>query len=223
MRPDGADTLKTRQTLLSKVRRGDEEGWSRFYDLYQDFIYSAGRGAGLSHEESRDVVQESMISVRNYVNKFIPDETRGRFRTWLRRIVQSRIADQYRKRKRNPLERAAIVPLPEDSATSATNRIPDLNPAELDRLIDGKLEEAIMAEARRLAKEKVRSEDYQAYDFFGIQGMKACDVAVSLNISSATVRVRALRVRRVIEREIGRIIKVMNQKSAEADGKRRAR
>jgi DNA-directed RNA polymerase specialized sigma24 family protein len=119
------------------------------------------------------------------------------------------------------VERAAIEPLSEDSATSATNRIPDLNPAELDRLIDGKLEEAVLAEARRLAKEKVRAADYQAYGFFGIHGMKASDVAVSLNISPATVRVRALRVRRVIEREIGRIVKIMNQKSAEAVEKRR--
>src|SRR5204862_7816569 len=105
VKPDPADTLKTRPTLLSKVRRGDEDGWSRFYALYEDFIYSAGRGAGLSNEESKDVVQEAMITVRNYIGNFVPDESRGRFRTWLRKIVQSRIADQYRKKKRNPLEK----------------------------------------------------------------------------------------------------------------------
>jgi hypothetical protein len=33
---------------------------------------------------------------------------------------------------------------------------------ELDRLIDGKLEQAILSEARKLVKEKVRMEDYQA-------------------------------------------------------------
>ena len=91
MELDRTDALKTRPTLLSKVRRGDEEGWRRFYDLYVNFIYSAGRGAGLSHEESKDLVQETMITVQNYIGDFVPDESRAKFRTWLRKIVHSRI------------------------------------------------------------------------------------------------------------------------------------
>src|SRR5439155_18743278 len=146
VKPDPADTLKTRPTLLSKVRRGDEDGWNHFYELYEDFIYSAARGAGLSHEESQDVLQETMITVRNYISDFVPDESRARFRTWLRKIVRSRIADQYRKKKRNPLEKASSDDhhRSEESATSTTNRIPDLKEVELDRLIDGKLEQAIL-------------------------------------------------------------------------------
>ena len=52
-----------------------------FYELYEDFIYSAARGAGLSHEESKDVVQEAMITVRDYISNFVPDKSRGRFLT----------------------------------------------------------------------------------------------------------------------------------------------
>src|SRR5437870_2582301 len=148
VKPDPADTLKTRPTLLSKVRRGDEDGWRQFYELYEAFIYSAGRGAGLSHEESKDVVQETMITVQDYISSFVPDESRGRFRTWLRKIVHSRIADQYRKKKRNPLENAggAHHPLSDESATSTTNQIPNLDEVELDRLVDGKLEQAILTQ-----------------------------------------------------------------------------
>jgi len=211
VKPDAADSLKTRPTLLSKVRRGDEDGWSQFYALYEDFIYSAGRGAGLSHEESKDVVQEVMITVRNYISNFVPDESRARFRTWLRRIVQSRIADQYRKRKRDPLDRRAGHRVPEDSDTSITNRIPDLNEIDLGRLIDGKLEQAILIEARKLVKEKVRMEDYQAYDLFELQELAAKAVAISLGISVVTVRVRAFRVRRAVNQEVRRIVKTLEQ------------
>ena len=152
-----------------------------------------------------------MITVRNYISSFVPDESRGRFRTWLRRIVQSRIADQYRKKQRNPLEKAQNSPLSEDSATSTTNRIPNLNELELDRLIDGKLEQAILSEAQRFAKEKVRMEDYQAYDLFEIQELRAREVAISLGISAVTVRVRAFRVRRAVNQEVRRILKVLEQ------------
>jgi RNA polymerase sigma factor (sigma-70 family) len=206
-----ADTFKTRPTLLSKVRRGDEEGWTQFYELYSDFIRSAGRAAGLSHEESQDLVQETMITVRNYIDGFVPDRNRGRFRTWLRKIVQSRIADQYRKKKRNPLERVVGRSSSADSETSTTARIPNLNEVELDRLIDGKLEQAILTEARRVAREKVRAEDYQAYDLFEVRELSAREAAAVLGISPVTVRVRTFRVRRMVARQARRILKMLER------------
>ena len=191
------------------MRRGDEDGWSRFYEFYEEFVYSAARATGLSHEESRDVLQDTMLTVQDYISNFVPDKSRARFRTWLRIIVQSRIADQYRKKKRDPLEKVQRVGLTDETATSTTNRIPNLNEVELDRLIDGKLEQAILTEARRLTREKVRMEDYQAYDLFQIQDLGARDVAISLGISPITVRVRALRVRRVLETQVRRLLKLL--------------
>jgi RNA polymerase sigma factor (sigma-70 family) len=205
------DTLKTRPTLLSKVRHGDEEGWSRFYELYEDFIFSAARGAGLSHEEAKDVLQEAMVTVRNYIDRFVPDKGRARFRTWLRRIVRSRIADQYRKKRRNPLEHTIGEAPQEDSLTSKTARIPNLTEVELDRLIDGRLEQAIYAEAQRRIKERVRMEDYQAYDLFEVQQLSAKEVAASLGIAVSTVRVKALRVRRAAASEARRIVKLLEE------------
>jgi RNA polymerase sigma factor (sigma-70 family) len=152
-----------------------------------------------------------MVSVRNYISNFVPDKTRAQFRTWLRKIVQSRIADQYRKKKRNPVEQLQRDGLADETATSTTNRIPNLNEVELDRLIDGKLEQAILTEARRLARDKVRMEDYQAYDLFEIQELGAREVGISLGISPITVRVRAMRVRRVIESQVRRLVKLLEQ------------
>jgi len=211
VKPDAADTLKTRPTLLSKVRRGDEDGWSRFYEFYEEFVYSAARATGLSHQESKDILQDTMVTVRDYIGNFVPDKTRAQFRTWLRKIVQSRIADQYRKKKRNPLEQVQREASSDDTVTSTTNRIPDLNEVEWDRLIDGKLEQAILTEARRLARDHVRMEDYQAYDLFQIQDLGAREVGISLGISPVTVRVRALRVRRVIESQVRRLVNLLEQ------------
>jgi RNA polymerase sigma factor (sigma-70 family) len=202
----GADTLKTQPTLLSRVRRGDEEGWTRFYAMYENFIYSCGRAAGLTPEESRDLVQETMITVQHYITHFVPDPHRGKFRTWLRTIVQSRIADQFRKKKSNPLEKSAAGPIPDDSTqTSTTHRIPNVNEVELDRLIDGQLEQAILSEARRITKEMVAIEQYQAYDLFDVQELSAGNVALSLGISPVAVRVRACRVRQCVKRQARRI------------------
>ena len=211
MNPSEADTLKTRPTLLSKVRRGDEDGWRRFYELYEGFIYSAARGAGLADDHARDIVQETMVTVQNYISNFVPDDDRARFRTWLRRIVQSRIADHYRKRKRDAVGQAREESVADETGTSPTNRIPNLTEVELDRLVDEKLEQALLEEARNRAKEKVRMEDYQAYDLFAVQELAAKEVAESLRISPVTVRVRAFRVRRTVERELRRICRMIER------------
>jgi RNA polymerase sigma factor (sigma-70 family) len=152
-----------------------------------------------------------MITVQNYVGSFVPDQRRARFRTWLRKIVQSRIADQHRKRKRDPLEKAVDKGQrpEEDSATSMTNRLADPNAVELDRLVDGKLEQAVLAEARRLAKQEVRIEQYQAYDLFRFQELSAAEVAISLGISAVTVRVWAFRVGRVVSRQARRLARML--------------
>jgi RNA polymerase sigma factor (sigma-70 family) len=209
---DEAHTLKTRPTLLSKVRHGDEDGWSRFYELYRGFIYSAARSAGLPHEDATDVVQETMVSVQNYIANFVPDATRGKFRTWLQRIVRSRIADRYRRKKCSPLDHVPqTFQAPSDeTGTSPSERIANPREIELERLIDEKLEHALMEEARNRAKEKVRMEDYQAYDFFAVQQLTAKDVAISLRISPVTVRVRAHRVRRVVQRELRSICRILD-------------
>src|SRR5262249_23060182 len=110
-------------------------------------------------------------------------------------------------------------PTSDEFTTSTTNRIPDGNQVELDRIIDGKLEEAILAEARKLAKQKVRMEDYQAYDLFELHELSARDVAVSLGISTVTVRVRAFRVRRAVEREMRRIIRALEHPNFSSEKK----
>jgi DNA-directed RNA polymerase specialized sigma24 family protein len=86
-----------------------------------------------------------------------------------------------------------------------------LSEVELDRLVDEKLEQALLEEARNRSKEKVRMEDYQAYDLFAIQELTAREVAASLGISPVTVRVRAFRVRRIVQQELRRICRMIEQ------------
>lgn len=204
------DSLQTQPTLLSRVRRDDEDGWSRFYQMYRRFIRSAARGAGLSSEEADDVVQDTLITVQNYIEGFEVDPDRGKFRTWLRCIVRSRIADQFRRKARNPLEHR--VDGADESQTSLIHRIPDPDAAELDRVIDNKLELAILAQAREEAKLKARMQDYQTYDLFAVQELSAKEVADSLQIKPSTVRVRTHRIRQLVDQEMRRIVKLMDER-----------
>ena len=211
------DTFKTQTTLLSKVRRDDEDGWSRFYEFYKGFVHAAAVGAGLSQDEASDVVQETMITVRNHVAGFTPDKKRAKFRTWLGTIVRSRIVDQLRRKRRSPLEKVVNPPADaNDSGTCFLHRLPDRKEVELDRLIDGKLEEAILEEARRCTKALVKPGHYQIYDLFSVHELSAAEVAKTLGIKLVTVRVTSMRVRKIVNREARRIARQIEHSGGHA-------
>ncbi len=202
------DELRTRPSLLSKVRRGDEAGWQEFYQFYQKFIYSLAVRASLSHEEACDVVQETMVSVNRYIAEFKVDADRAKFRTWLRKIISSRIADKKRKLQRDPLAHAASGPdrVTNSNRTPTIHKIVDNAEDAVDELFDLQLKESALAEARDRVRRKAKVEHFQAFDLFETEQMSARDVAQTLGIGEALVRLRAFRIRMAISREAKKIL-----------------
>jgi len=69
-------------------------------DNYADFAFSVAFRIMNDEDESKDIVQESFISVWNKIEGFNP---RNNFSNWLYRIIVNRCYDALRKKKRNPL------------------------------------------------------------------------------------------------------------------------
>src|SRR6187200_178322 len=98
------DSLKTRRTLLSRLRNlDDQESWRAFFDRYWELVYNVARQAGLAEPEAQDVVQETVIAVAKAMPDFCYDPMRGSFKQWLLRIVRRRIVDQLRRVYRQPV------------------------------------------------------------------------------------------------------------------------
>src|ERR1051325_5230097 len=90
--------LPTRGTLLSKLRRLDDNGsWQRFFDTYWKLIYSVARKSGLSDAEAQDVVQETVIAVARKMPEFRYDPAKGSFKQWLLLITRRRTCDHLRR------------------------------------------------------------------------------------------------------------------------------
>ena len=95
---DPLPTLKTRASLIERVRNcQDQASWQDFFDTYWRLIYSTAHKAGLSDEESQDVVQETMLCVSRRMPTFRYDPARS-FKAWLLNMTRWRIVDQFRKR-----------------------------------------------------------------------------------------------------------------------------
>jgi RNA polymerase sigma factor (sigma-70 family) len=202
-----ADEYQTRPSLLSKVRRGDEHAWNEFYQFYSKFIYSLALRAALTPDEANDIVQDTMVSVNRYIADFQVDSERAKFRTWLRTIVSSRIADKKRKLKRDPLAQVADG----NTGTDKSNRTPTINriadtEVDFSDMFDRQLKESAVAEAKDRVRRKAKVDHFQVYDLFETEQMSARDVAKTLGIGEALVRLRSFRIKMAIAAEARRIL-----------------
>ncbi|EDM27472.1 probable RNA polymerase sigma-H factor [Lentisphaera araneosa HTCC2155] len=93
----------TRRTLLQKLNMGSQVAWDDFDQTYRKLILLRGRDRGLSNDELDDLVQIVLINIFKSNSIFKYDGSKGRFRDYLKTIIDRRSFDLIRKRK-NALE-----------------------------------------------------------------------------------------------------------------------
>ena len=59
---------KSDAELIKQCRRGDESAWNEFVERYQRLIFTIPRRAGLSEEQSADILQEVFLTLFEKLN-----------------------------------------------------------------------------------------------------------------------------------------------------------
>ncbi len=170
--------FSTNKSLLSSIKAGDEFCWVEFYQTYLPLIRIRGRDHGLSLSEIDELSQNTVLSVFEGRDKAHYDPDKGRFRDFLRKIIDCRAVDIIRKRH---YERK--YPLPEDDA------IIDDRQSELERRWDDEWKEHVLKESLKELKAQIEPETYQAFEFYALKGMSARQVAEFLGINEYIVYV----------------------------------
>ena len=84
----------TRGSLLLRIRdRGDQSAWVQFDQIYRPMVLKFARARGLDSYTAEDVAQSVMLTVQSHINDFDYDPKCGRFRGWLKTIVNNRISN----------------------------------------------------------------------------------------------------------------------------------
>jgi len=198
MSPD--DSLKTRSTLLSRLRNlDDQESWRVFFDRYWELIYNVAKQSGLGEPEAQDVVQETVISVAKAMPDFRYDPARGSFKQWLLRITGRRIMDHLRRTYRQP-PRADVELDALDEADTPEALISDPAAQQVQAAWEEEWERRILAEAVTRVRGAANPKHFQIFDYCVLKEWPASKVARLLGLNAAQVYLAKHRVSQAVKR-----------------------
>jgi len=184
----------TRLTTLERIKKGDEMAWNQFREAYKALMFLRGADFGLSADEKEQLVQDVMVSLFMGNSVFRYDKSKGRFRDYLKTIIDRRAIDIIRKRVT-------------EHRTTGDNGETEV--ASDDTVLDEKWDRAwyqhILAQALDALRGEIDPDSFQVIMML-LNNAEPKTIAETLNRSVENVYVVKHRVLRRLRHEVARLI-----------------
>lgn len=164
-------TEQTNPSLIRKIKdRGNVRAWTQFDSLYRPMLRRFARARGFSDADVEDVVQHCMTAICMNIEKFNYDPARGRFKSWLRTLVNNRCRDLVRSRRAPTADVDQLDAVVHDANTPAD---------AFDKIW---IEEHFNHCLHRLCEE-VDHQDFTAFHRYAVEGQSPEEVCRDLAIT----------------------------------------
>jgi len=207
--PDGGAartrfSIPTRGSLLSRIKNWeDAESWHEFYRLYERFIFSVARQAGLTVDESNEAVQETFCQVAKNIPEFSYDPSVGSFKSWLMHTARWHVMNQFRKRERaGPHAEAREHP---SDRTATVDGIEDPRGSPFDRRQEEEWRLGLREAALQRLRSRVKPKQFQAFHLYVIQEAPVERIQEALGVERSYVYTAKYRVGRLFAAEMARL------------------
>ena len=187
----------TRKSLLIRIKdRDDTESWSQFVDLYGPLVYRFGKRKRLQDADASDMMQDVMQRVAQSIEKFEYDPALGRFRSWLFLISRQCIANQLKRKARQPI----------GSADSKVARILEQAPTEQDESVwEDEYRHHILNWAMDQIRIQFSESTWQAFHETAFKNRSASEVASDLNMSVGAVYIAKSRITKRLREKVATV------------------
>lgn len=194
-------TLITRETLLDRLTDPlDAQSWEEFIGIYWPLIFQYARSRGCSPQMAADVFQETMINLVRGLPKFEYDRRKGRFRSFLLKIVDNRIVDIFRKESK-----FVHISSGADGSSNWIETIPDEAGQDWGKLWDRQFDKNILRRALMAVRHKVQPATYKSFRMNVLDGISIREVCETLVLDRNTVYQHKSRVIEMLKIECDRI------------------
>jgi RNA polymerase sigma-70 factor (ECF subfamily) len=198
--PDFKSSTSTSRSLLRQLQSNDPEAWNRLIKLYAPLVWDWCRKMGLASQDCADVFQEVFGTVARKYHTFHKDRPHHTFRGWLRTITRNKVLDLFRKQRHEPQGIGGTA------AKAWLCAIPDVMNDGADAEHAFPTDCPLFQAALLLIQENFEQTTWQAFWAVVVEGRTPHEVALTLGISPAAVRVAKCRVLQRLRQELGDVM-----------------
>jgi RNA polymerase sigma-70 factor (ECF subfamily) len=162
------------------------ESWERFYRICDPLLRRYARAFQVPRADLTDFVQEVWTELVKTLRDFPYDRQRGRFSSWLYRVVHCKAIDWLRRRTRHP-----TVSLPIQSRAILASREGDPVAA-----CEQKDQQAHVRRVLSELRQQVSPCSYRVFYLRWIEGLSTQEIAAGLDLAPEQVRFRHHRMKR---------------------------
>ena len=99
----------TRPSLLLRIRdRSDDDAWRTFDAIYRPMLYRFAKSNTLSDADADDITQQCLAVISEKMAEFAYDRGEGKFKSWLRTMVNNRVRNLWRDRRERQADTGAF-------------------------------------------------------------------------------------------------------------------
>lgn len=185
----------TRHSLLLRVRdANDADAWEKFTDIYRPVILRLARVKGLQSADAEDLAQTVLFAVSRAVERWEPDPSRGRFRTWLRTIANNAVLNALTRGNR---DKAAA----DESIDLLLEQCPDERALD-SQLLEVEYQREIFLRAARQIRSEFSEETWNSFWLTAVEGIDVEAAARELGRTRGSVYASRSRVMKRLKQQI---------------------
>lgn len=165
----------THHSLLERVKdRRDSVAWQEFYDFYRPLVLRYGRQRGLRPADAEEIVGQCFESLSQAMQSFEYQPSRGKFKSWLRKLVERKISDHLARRREDLLSNSMIDAL-----------VPDGDPR--DEIWEQSWKNETLSACLRQVRSEINDRSFRVFHLSVIEGWPPSKIASMLDMTPEQV------------------------------------
>jgi RNA polymerase sigma factor (sigma-70 family) len=173
--------------VIQKVLKGELALFEILIRRYNAALYKTGRSYNYSHEDTQDLMQETLVDAYTHLSKF---ENRSSFKTWLLRIM---LNNCFRRKEKFSVKNEVSAVIDDKSIPMFSNDHADTTRIVVNRELSFVIENALL---------RIPLDYRMVFSLREINGLNVHETSEVLSITETSVKVRLSRAKTMLRKEI---------------------